>query len=299
MVLNMRKLVFLALLAFLPAHADETQQYRDWLEFKKAFAAELGGPTGIYAIQDMVEVDPGGEAWLPSGNADGLRWATSAPGAPLVHVQFEDGRARIQGSGIEARDLLRPVGEPLALPNGLAVRGTLLREKVLKLWLYNPKLPARKGFEGPDYYPYDPRGLITGSFRPNEKPTPVSYLDSRQQAGTMYVVGTVQAKIGGKTYDLKTYSYRSQWDQIGALLLLLRDGTSGRTTYEGGRVVDIHIPKGAPPQTVSFDLNTAYSFLCAHSGYFNCPLVLTNNLDAELTFGEKHPPRFAAKPASR
>jgi uncharacterized protein len=79
------------------------------------------------------------------------------------------------------------------------------------------------------------------------------------------------------------------------LLLLLRDGTSGKSTYEGGRVVDIHIPKGSPPQAVTFDLNTAYSFLCAHSEYFNCPLVLTNNLDAELKYGEKHPPLFAGK----
>ena len=71
---------------------------------------------------------------------------------------------------------------------------------------------------------------------------------------------------------------------------MLRDRTSGKTTYSGGRVVDIHIPKGTPPQTITFDLNTAYSFLCAHSEYFNCPLVLVNRVDEELRFGEKYPP---------
>jgi hypothetical protein len=292
----MRKVIFYALLLFLPAYANDSPHYQEWLDFRKAFAEELGGPTGIYSIQDMLELDPGEDAYLSSGAVDTLRWVKSPPPTSIAQVQFKGRQARIVGPGIHERDLLQPPGEALALPNGLTVRGTLLRERVLKLWLYNANLPARKGFKGPDYFPYDPRGVITGAFRSNERPVPMSYLDSRQQAGTMYVVGTLQARIEGKTYDLKTYSYRKNWNEIEALLLLLRDRTSGTTTYEGGRVVDIHIPKGSPPQAVTFDLNTAYSFLCAHSEYFNCPLVLTNNLDVELKFGEKHPPLSSKRP---
>ncbi len=37
----------------------------------------------------------------------------------------------------------------------------------------------------------------------------------------------------------------------------------------------------------------AYSFLCAHSEFYNCPLVLTNRVDADLTYGEKFPPRMS------
>jgi hypothetical protein len=296
----MRKEICCAfLLAILPAQAADSQRYQDWLDFKKAFAEELAGPTGIYAIQDMLELEPGESAFLNSGDVDGLRWSKAAPPTTIAQVQFKDRRALIRGRGIGERNLLDPIGESLALPNGLTVRGTLLREKTLKLWLYDAKLPARKGFKGADYYPYDSRGVITGTFRRNEQPVTMSYLDSREQAGTMYVVGSLQARIEGKTYELKTYSYRNDWKEIGALLLLIRDGTSGKTTYEGGRVVDIHIPKGSPPQTITFDLNTAYSFLCAHSDYFNCPLVLTNRLDVELKFGEKHPPLFSAKPAAK
>jgi uncharacterized protein len=275
--------------------AADSKQHQDWLEFKKSFAEEVGGPTGIYAIQDMLELNPGENAYLTSGGADSLRWTKGIAPASVAQVQFKDRHALIRGPGIEERDLLRPAGEALALPNGLTVRGTLLREKTLKLWLYNAKLPAQKGFEALDYFPYDAAGVITGAFRRNEQPVPMSYLDSREQAGTMYVVGTLQAQVEGKTYDLKTYSYRNKWNEIDALLLLLRDRTSGKTTYGGGRVVDIHVPKGSPPQTITFDLNTAYSFLCAHSEYFNCPLVLTNNLDVELKFGEKYPPVFSRK----
>jgi hypothetical protein len=33
-----------------------------------------------------------------------------------------------------------------------------------------------------------------------------------------------------------------------------------------------------------------YAFLCAHSDFYNCPLNLTDKVDAELAFGEKYPP---------
>jgi hypothetical protein len=300
MVVTMQKVICCALLlVFLPARGEDTKHYRDWLAFKKAFAQEVSGPTGIYAIQDMVELDAGESAYLPSGQLDDLRWTKGTVPASIAQVHFKDRHAQIRGPDIQARDLLQPIGEAFALPNGLWVRGTLLRDEALKLWLYDPALPARKGFKSLDYFPYDPRGVITGTFRRSEQPVTMSYLDSRQQAGTMYVVGTLQVRIEGRTYDLKTYSYRNQWKDVDALLLLLRDRTSGKTTYAGGRVVDLHIPKGSPPQTITFDLNTAYSFLCAHSEYFNCPLVLANNLDVALQFGEKHPPLFAktaAKP---
>ena len=289
----MRKAICYALLVLLPAHANDSQHYQAWLEFKKAFAEEVGGPTGIYAIQDMLELEPGESAYLSSGGVDSLRWAKTASPTTIAQVQFKDRRALIRGPGIKERDLLQPIGEALTLPNGLTVRGTLLREKILKLWLYNAKLPARKGFEALDYYPYDSSGVITGTLRRNEQPVRMSYVDSREQTGTMYMVGTLQARIEGNTYELKTYSYRNKWNEIDALLLLLRDRTSGETTYEGGRVVDIHIPKGSSSQTITFDLNTAYSFLCAHSNYFNCPLVLVNKLPVELKFGEKYPPLFS------
>jgi hypothetical protein len=286
------------LLSYVPLHADDSRHHQAWLEFRKAFDSEVGGPVGIYAIQDMVELEAGESAYLSAGGADSARWTVAkTPGNNArVQVRHEGGKALIRGPGIGERDLLQPAGRALTLPNGLAVRATLLREKIAKLWLYNPKLPARKGFKALDYYPYDPDGVITADFQRHEKPVAMSYLDSRQQAGTMYVVGTLRMQIEGKPYALKAYSYRNDWNQIDALLLLLRDRTSGETTYGGGRVVDIHVPKGAPPKSVTFDLNTAYSFLCAHSEYFNCPLVLASTLDVALEFGERYPPLFSGKP---
>ena len=292
----MRRLLYglLVLLAF-PCHAADTAAYQEWVKFKQAMDAEAGGPTGMYAIQDMIELSAGESAHLPANKKDNLRWSKAPPSGSVATVRFADQRASVSGPAIQPGDLLQLQGKALPLGNGLAAKATLLREKTLKLWLYDAKLPAHKHFKQLDFFPYDPRGRITGRFRRNEQPVAVSYLDSRQQAGTMYEVGVIEAPIEGKQYDLKTVSYQNDWNEIDVLLLLLRDRTSGKTTYGGGRVVEISIPKGAPPAAVTFDLNMAYSFLCAHSEFYNCPLVLTNRVGVDLPFGEKYPPKMSSQ----
>jgi uncharacterized protein (DUF1684 family) len=160
----------------------------------------------------------------------------------------------------------------------------------LKLWLYNPKLVAKRDFNGLAYFPYDPKGLVPAKFHRNDVPRGVNYLDSRDHAGVMYVVGSLEMQIDGKPYELKAFSYKNAWSDIDGVLLLVRDRTSGKTTYGGGRVVEVAFPKGEPPQTVTVNFNMAYSFLCAHSQFYNCPLILAAPIDAELNYGEKYPP---------
>jgi uncharacterized protein (DUF1684 family) len=89
---------------------------------------------------------------------------------------------------------------------------------------------------------------------------------------------------------LDAFSYKNEWSDIDAVMLLVKDRTSGKTTYGGGRVVEVAFPKGTPPETMNVNFNMAYSFLCAHSEFYNCPLVLAGRIDAELDYGEKYPP---------
>lgn len=286
----MRRLLYWTLFLCLPCLAGEIAPYQEWLTFKEEFADYAAGQTGMYAIQDMLELNPGQAAYLaPAKSTEELRWSKNAHERPVASVEYKDQKATISGAGIRRSDLLQLEDQLLQLPNGLTVAVTR-RSGPLKVWLYNPKLPAQRNFKGLAYFPYDAQGVVIGAFHRNDNPTAVSYLDSREHAGIMYVMGTLAVQIDGRKYDLKAYSYSKAWNEIEALLFLLRDKTSGKTTYGGGRVVEVHFPKGAPPATIRLNLNTAYSFLCAHSDYFNCPLVLANVVDAELNYGEKHPP---------
>ena len=273
-----------------PGAADLTP-YQQWLEFKQEFAEQASGPTGMYAIQHMLELQPGQTAWLaPQKDLEDLRWSVEQHRAPIARVEYEDGHADISGPGIEAADLLQLPDRRLLLPNGLTVRASFLGKDALKLWLYNPKLVAERNFQGLAYFPYDPKGIIQARFHRNELPRAVQYLDSRDHAGVMYVVGDLEMQIEDKLYDMDAFSYERDWSEIDAIMLLVKDRTSGKTTYGGGRVVEVAFPKGAPPETMTINFNMAYSFLCAHSEFYNCPLILAKPIDAELSFGEKHPP---------
>ncbi len=288
----MRWLLLCAAFCTFPVAAATTTPRQEWEAFRENALLYAGGPRGLYAIQHMIELDPGETAFLPAtGSVYDLRWSKTPVAHPVARVEHgRDGKVMIDGIGIATTDLTQAPDRALELPNGLLARVTPLGPTTLKLWLVNPRLPALRRFKGLSHYPFDPRGVIVGTFHRDEAPKPVSYLDSRDRAGVMYVVGTLDVDIGGKAHTLKAYSYVSDWAAIEGILLLLKDETSGRTTYGGGRVAQVEFPRGAPPRRMRVNLNTLYSFLCAHSEYFNCPLMLTDRVAAALPYGERHAP---------
>lgn len=300
--------LLLAVSAAATAAVDLTP-HQHWLSFIQNAGYNAAGPTGMYAIQHMKQLEPGNVVYLRPGNRLGdWEWFEQAPTVPTVRVEYNDGKALISGPGIDATDLLKAPQRTLTLPNRLTVRASFL-DTSLKLWLYNPDLVEERKFRGLDYYPFDAKGVVTARFSRNDQPVPVNYLDSRDHAGVMYVVGTVKLPLGGKTHTLKAYSYEKDPAKIDAVLLLLKDKTSGKGSYGGGRVAEVELPqreastadaKTAPARTeasaaVTVNLNLAYSFLCAHSEFYNCPLALTDRVDAALAYGEKYPPLKAAQ----
>jgi len=283
-----------SILCSLPSFAAQENSYQAWLEFKSELAVDAGGATGYYAIQDMHELKPGDTAYLASSDdMESIRWSDKMVCNPLARVEYRNHTALISGLGIPNRLLLQLKNQQITLANGLIVRASFLHGTELKVWLYNPALPAKRQFEELAFFDFEPTGVVQGVFERYEVPAAVTYLDSRDEEGTMYVMGALRVNIHGQSYDLKAYSYSKSWKDIDGLLFLLRDRTSGQSSYAGGRVVGANIPKGAPPASLSIDLNTAYSFLCAHSNFYNCPLVLTNYIDAQLNYGEKYPPIFS------
>ncbi|UJB17222.1 MULTISPECIES: DUF1684 domain-containing protein [Lysobacter] len=284
----MRPLLYSALLLGLScaAHADPRQ---DWDAFRAAMIQQASGPTGMYAIQDVTVIAAGAIAHLPAGQkpAD-ARWAKDAGGKDEVRVGYRDGKAIVEGPGVAATDLLKAKDQQQALPNGLTVRGTVYEDS-LKVWLYNPARVATH-YKGMSFFPYDPKGVVTATFTRKDVPVGVSHLDSRNHTGLMYWIGDVQLPIQGKTYTLRAFNKERDWSKINHVLMFVTDKTSKKTSYGGGRAVGVTFEPGAAPKTMTVNLNTMYSFLCAHSDYFNCPINLTTFVPVELKYGEKYPP---------
>jgi len=295
-----RSLLLLAVLWFQPAAAADTANddpYKQWLAFKEQFAQVAGGPAGMYSIQDMIVLAPGETAYLPPtkrrGDAHWSKDAQRAQGA--LSVEYANQHATLRGPGVEPRDLLQQTEQQFTLPSGQIVRMSNYEGDLRKLWLHDPTLPAQRKFKSLTYFPYDPKGELTATFIRKPNPVGVNHLDSRNHSGLMYWVGDVELTMGGKQQRLRAFNYQQDWTKTGHLLLFLRDRTSGKTSYGGGRVLEVPFPPGVPPKQLTLNLNMLYAFLCAHSDYFNCPLNLTDKVDAELAFGEKYPPVIGGK----
>lgn len=74
------------------------------------------------------------------------------------------------------------------------------------------------------------------------------------------------------------------------LSLMWRDGTSGKTTYGGGRYLDFTSSDIKSNQIV-VDFNKAYNPYCAYTPKYACPLPpAENTLSESITAGEKYTP---------
>ncbi|MGO1073301.1 DUF1684 domain-containing protein [Lysobacter sp. CA199] len=285
----MRSLLLSALLLGLTCTAAQADPRQDWDGFRAAMTQQASGPTGMYAIQDATVIAANGAAHLPAAQkpAD-ARWAKDAGDQGDVRVSYRNGQALIEGPGIAAVDLLKAKEQQHTLPNGLIVRATIY-ENSIKTWLYNPARVAQH-YKGLSFFPYDPKGVVKATFTRKDKPVGLSHLDSRNHTGLMYWIGDVELPLQGKTYTLRAFNKGQDWNKLNHLLMFVTDKTSKKTTYGGGRSLEVHFPPGQPPKTLEVNLNTMYSFLCAHSDYYNCPINLTTFVPVELRYGEKYPP---------
>lgn len=70
------------------------------------------------------------------------------------------------------------------------------------------------------------------------------------------------------------------------LFIPFKDGTSGETTYGGGRYLDLDL-QDMKSHRLIIDFNLAYNPWCAYSEGFNCPIPPTaNHLDVLIEAGE-------------
>jgi uncharacterized protein (DUF1684 family) len=147
-------------------------------------------------------------------------------------------------------------------------------------------LPAheRAKFAGLAYRDYDPAFAFSATVRalPNER-----YDVGTSTGGVIPFVrfGAVDLPVGSlEVFWLDAYS--------GGVFLPFRDGTSGKTTYGGGRYL-LDTAKGAdlggadPPGTLRLDFNFAYHPSCHYDPQWVCPLApLSNRLTVPIDAGE-------------
>ncbi|WP_216843568.1 DUF1684 domain-containing protein [Phytoactinopolyspora alkaliphila] len=149
----------------------------------------------------------------------------------------------------------------------------------------SPIPPAdRAVFTGLRYAPYDPALRFEVRVDPDVAPLRIDVTTGTDGVVPFDRIGRVRLPLG----DLDVWWLGSYG---GGLFLPLRDGSSGRRSYGGGRYV-IDTVKGAdlggdPRRDLVVDLNFAYNPSCAYDPAWACPLAPPGNrLDTELHAGE-------------
>src|SRR5262245_52578821 len=163
------------------------------------------------------------------------------------------------------------------------------------LFVEHPDSPiapdARRRWRGASWYPYDPAWRTIGTVERVDVTGTFEIPLAADGVVRCSRVGRVHFTLAGSAAQLSLYWFEGYG---GGLWLPFADGTSGATTYGGGRYLYDTIKGadlGASGEKLVLDFNFAYNPSCAYDERWSCPLSpRENKLRFAITAGEKLPP---------
>jgi uncharacterized protein (DUF1684 family) len=159
-----------------------------------------------------------------------------------------------------------------------------------RLFQNHPQSPLRRDDplrSGLSYWPYDASLRFEIDLQPARAPEQISMPTGPDETTALQLVGSVElpAPLEATVAVWRLAQY------AGGLFLPLRDGTSGESSYGGGRYA-LDTAKGADlgggPRTLVVDLNFLYHPSCRYNDRWQCPLAPPANfIDAPVRAGER------------
>jgi uncharacterized protein len=212
------------------------------------------------------------------------------PSAPkkVGVITLKNGRTRftpsdssvlLRGKPVTAMDL-KPDTEPNyeMLDAGSVRFFVILRETRFGVRVKDNQSQSRKEFAGLKWYPPDPSWRIRAKFMPWDKPRVLTFDTEVGVKEKDESPGYVTFTRGGKEYRLEPVKDGDQ------LWFVMRDQTSGKTTYAASRFLYAPMPKDG---YVDLDFNKAENPPCVFTAYATCPLPPPQNrLSLAVTAGE-------------
>ena len=142
-------------------------------------------------------------------------------------------------------------------------------------------------FEGLTYFPYD----STLAFRLHLQPVlvrdTIRMTTSTGEARPFIPYGTFRFDAGGRGHTLTVFKPVGEDATPGHLFLPFTDQSSGRTTYGGGRYLDLTEDATG---IFTLDFNLAYHPYCVYNPLYSCPVPpAENRLGVAIRAGERMP----------
>jgi len=262
-----------------PAYRAEIEQYRE----KRA--AALKADDGWLTVTGLFWLKAG-ENTLGSDTASDIVLPDTAP-AHLGSIRLDHGTSvftasatSVELNGKPVREAtLRSSGPPDVLSTG-AIQLLLIKRggDRYALRLRDKNSALRKNFTHIGYYPIREDWKITAKFVPYPSPVKLTFETIIGEQEISSSPGYVEFEHGGQTYKLLPTTQGS------SLFLVLRDQTSGKTTYGAARFLHTELPKDG---FVVLDFNKLENPPCTFTPYATCPLPPPQNrLPVAIEAGE-------------
>lgn len=149
----------------------------------------------------------------------------------------------------------------------------------------DPRNRLLADYHGTPVYPPNPRWIAHGRFVPFDTPQPTTVGSAAEGIEHVYEApGVIEFTLRDETFRLTAFNGHAP----GSLFVLFTDATSGLTTYEANRSLQVAAP--AADGSVTLDFNRATNLPCAYTDHATCPLPPAgNHLPIGIEAGEKTP----------
>ena len=273
-----------------PAPANYQRTIAEW---RAQHEAQLKADDGWLTVVGLDWLKPGEnragsnpdfEVRLPKTAPDKVGTLTLQAGK--VRFRPEKGVAVTLNGAPAVETVLKPDTD--ANYDRLAVGRTtffvIQREDKLGVRIKDNDSPARRQFSGLQWYPVDASWKVTAKFVPYDKPRKVTFETLVGVKEEDESPGYVSFERGGQQYRLEPVLDGNE------LWFVMRDQTSGRTTYGASRFLYAPLPKNGVKQsgTLEIDFNKAENPPCMFTDFATCPLPPPQNrLPMAVTAGER------------
>lgn len=173
-------------------------------------------------------------------------------------------------------------GKPTVLQIGDLRTHLIQRENRYGMRVKDTNSATARDFKGTDFYPLSDSYVVEATFIPYDKPKQVAIPTVLGTDSMTTSPGELEFTLNGQKIRIQAFgdSATSEFE------LILKDKTSGKSTYAAGRFLDTDPPKDGH---VLVDFNRAYDPPCAFTNYATCPLPPRQNyLPVAVEAGEKY-----------
>lgn len=146
-----------------------------------------------------------------------------------------------------------------------------------------------RNFKGLDFFAVSNKFKVKAKLIETEEEIVFKFPTTTSRVAVYEKYGDILFTIDGK--ELKLAIFKNQNPTMGYednLFLPFLDNTSGKTSYGGGRFIDVLISDIDDNDEIEIDFNKAYNPYCAYSDRYSCPIPPRNNyVDVEINAGVK------------